>query len=56
MVFKEQVVLYAQPGALPPEMLQDLIGQVKEIDMEEVRAQIAEHEKSEAQDHEHSHS
>ncbi len=56
MVFKEQVVLYAQPGALPPEMLQDLIGQVKEVDMDEVRAQIAEHEHSDDHDHEHSHS
>lgn len=44
MVFKEQVILYSQPGALPAEMLQDLIGQVKEIDMDEVRAQMAQHE------------
>lgn len=54
MVFKEQIVLYAQPGALPPEMLRDLIGQVKDVDMDEVRAQIAAHEHSD--DHEHSHS
>ena len=45
MVFKEQVILYAQPGALPAEMFEDLVGQVKNIDMDEVRAQIAEHEK-----------
>lgn len=56
MVFKEQVVLYAQPGALPPAMLQDLIGQVKEVDMDEVRAQIAEHEASDDHDHDHEHS
>lgn len=61
MVFKEQVILYSQPGALPGEMLEDLIGQVKEIDMDEVRAQIAaqdgdhEHDHDEAHDHEHSH-
>lgn len=56
MVFKEQVVLYSQPGALPPAMLQDLIGQVKEVDMDEVRAQIAEHEASDDHDHDHEHS
>ena len=45
MVFKEQVILYSQPGALPPNMLEDLIGQVKNVDMEDVRSQIAEQEK-----------
>ncbi|MFZ0012936.1 MAG: thioredoxin [Acidimicrobiia bacterium] len=41
MVFRDQIVLYSQPGALPGNMLSDLIGQVKAIDMDEVRAQIA---------------
>jgi thioredoxin 1 len=41
MVFRDQVILYAQPGALPGHLLEDLIGQVKAIDMDEVRAQIA---------------
>ncbi len=49
MVFREQVILYAQPGALPGEVLDDLISQVKELDMDEVRAQIA----SQEADHEH---
>jgi thioredoxin 1 len=40
MVFRDQIILYAQPGALPGNMLDDLIGQVKAIDMDEVRAQI----------------
>ena len=42
MVFRDQIVLYAQPGALPGNMLEDLIGQVKAIDMDDVRRQIAE--------------
>jgi len=42
MVFRDQVILYSQPGALPGNMLEDLIGQVKAIDMDDVRAQIAE--------------
>jgi len=41
MVFRDQVILYSQPGALPGNMLEDLIGQVKAIDMDDVRAQIA---------------
>ena len=46
MVFRDQIVLYAQPGALPPNMLEDLISQVREVDMDEVRAQLAAHEAS----------
>jgi thioredoxin 1 len=41
MVFRDQIVLYAHPGALPGNLLEDLIGQVKAVDMDEVRAQIA---------------
>jgi thioredoxin 1 len=48
MVFRDQIVLYAQPGALPGNLLEDLIGQVKAIDMDEVRAQIAAHDGDEA--------
>jgi thioredoxin 1 len=48
MVFRDQIVLYAQPGALPGNLLEDLIGQVKAIDMDEVRAQIASQESDEA--------
>jgi thioredoxin 1 len=57
MVFRDQVVLYSQPGALPPNMLEDLISQVRDVDMDEVRAQIAAHEAELAADpdHEHSH-
>ncbi|HXV72351.1 MAG TPA: thioredoxin [Acidimicrobiia bacterium] len=42
MVFRDQIILYSQPGAVPGNMLDDLIGQVKAIDMDDVRAQIAE--------------
>jgi thioredoxin 1 len=55
MVFKEQIILYSQPGALPGEMLEDLIGQIKEIDMDEVRAQIAAENNGESHDHDHDH-
>lgn len=55
MVFRDQIVLYAQPGALPGHVFEDLVGQVKEIDMDEVRAQIASQESGEPNDHDHEH-
>jgi thioredoxin len=42
MVFREKVILYAQPGALPASGLEDLIGKVREIDMAQVHKDIAE--------------
>jgi thioredoxin 1 len=41
MVFRENVLLFAEPGALPAAALEQVISQVKELDMDEVRAQIA---------------
>jgi thioredoxin 1 len=43
MVFREQVLLYSQPGALPASALAQLIDQVKALDMDDVRRQIEEH-------------
>ncbi|MFN3076318.1 MAG: thioredoxin [Alphaproteobacteria bacterium] len=40
-VFREQVLLFSQAGALPAAALEDIIGQVKALDMEEVHRQIA---------------
>lgn len=44
MAVRDGVVLYSEPGALPAANLEDLIGQLRAVDMEEVRAQIAAHE------------
>jgi len=41
MIFRDSILLFSQPGALPPAALEDLIGQVKAIDMEAVHAEIA---------------
>jgi len=49
MVFRDQIILYAQPGALPGNLLEDLIGQVKAVDMDEVRTQIASQDDDSAQ-------
>ncbi|MDP2622916.1 MAG: thioredoxin [Actinomycetota bacterium] len=43
MVFRENVVLYSQAGSLPDHVLDDLITKVRDVDMEDVHRQIAEH-------------
>ena len=44
MIFKDGVGVFSQAGALPAPVLNDIIGQVRELDMDAVRAQIAEQE------------
>ena len=41
MAFREGIVVFAQPGALPEPALAQLIGAVRELDMDDVRRQIA---------------
>ena len=41
MAFRDGILLSSQPGALPAAALEDLIGQVKALDMDAVRAQVA---------------
>jgi thioredoxin 1 len=41
MAFKEGVLVFAQPGALPPAGLEQVITAVRGLDMDDVRAQIA---------------
>ena len=43
MVFRDQVMLFNQPGALPETGLTSLIDQVVALDMDDVRRQIEEH-------------
>lgn len=42
MIFRDGVLLFRQPGALPATALEDLIMQVGELNMDELRNQIAE--------------
>jgi thioredoxin 1 len=48
MVFREKVILYSQPGALPAPAFNELITQVLAVDMEEVHRKIAEQQEEEA--------
>ena len=45
LVFRDQVLIFQQAGSLPAAALEDLIEKVKALDMDKVRAEIAEHEK-----------
>jgi thioredoxin 1 len=46
MILRDKVLLFSQPGAVPEAALEDLIRQVRALDMEKVRAEIAEQEKA----------
>lgn len=41
MIFRDGIMVYREAGALPPAALEDLVGQVKGLDMEDVRRQVA---------------
>ncbi|MGV1008987.1 MAG: thioredoxin [Dermatophilaceae bacterium] len=41
MAFREGILVFAQPGALPAAALDDIITQVRALDMEQVRAHVA---------------
>ena len=56
MIFRENVLIFSQPGALPAEALEDLIGQVRNLDMAEVHKAVAEQElQHDHSDHDHDH-
>jgi thioredoxin 1 len=42
MIFRDGVLVFRQPGALPPQTLEQLITAVRDLDMEDVRRQINE--------------
>lgn len=48
VAFREGIGIFSQPGALPEEALDDLIGQIKALDMDAIREEIASEEGAEA--------
>lgn len=50
MIFRDRILIFAQPGALPANVLEELIGKVKALDMDKVRKEI----EAEQAAHEHS--
>jgi thioredoxin 1 len=48
MAFRDGMLVFSQPGALPAAALEQVIQAVRDLDMDEVRDKIAEQEKEEA--------
>ena len=48
MVFREQIILYAEAGALPGSAFEELIGQAKAVDMAEVHKSVADQQPPQA--------
>jgi thioredoxin 1 len=46
MILRDKVLIFSQAGALPEAALEDLIRQVRALDMDMVRAEIAEQEQA----------
>lgn len=44
MAFRDEILLYSQPGALPAAALSSMIEQIRALDMEDVRKKVAESE------------
>jgi thioredoxin 1 len=50
MAFREGILVFAQPGALPAPALEQVITAVKDLDMDDVRTQIAQQAQQAQQD------
>lgn len=48
MIFREQIIIFAQPGALPEGSFRQLLEKAEELDMAEVRRQVEEQQKENA--------
>lgn len=48
MVFREKIIIFSQPGALPGSALEEIITKAKTLDMDQIRAEIAAEEKKPA--------
>ncbi|MFG2334809.1 thioredoxin [Streptomyces sp. NPDC048604] len=49
MIVRDNVAVFAQPGALPEAALEDLIGQARKLDMDEVRKSVEEAKQQQGQ-------
>jgi len=47
MVFRDKIIVFSQPGALPQSALEQVLAKSKELDMEAVRKQIADRDTGE---------
>ena len=42
VIFREQIPVFSQPGMLPAQALDEILGKVKELDMNEIRKTVEE--------------
>ena len=42
MIFRDQIAIFSQAGMLPESALEEVIGKVRELDMDQVRKEVAE--------------
>lgn len=50
-IFRDGILLYREAGAVPETALEELIGQVRQLDMEKVRADVAKQEQEAVHEH-----
>jgi thioredoxin 1 len=58
MVFRQGILIFQQAGVLPANALDDIVAKVKELDMDDVKRQIEEHQQAHARgecNHDHGH-
>jgi thioredoxin len=55
MVFRDNVLLFNQPGMLPENVLREVVQKVRELDMTEVKREIAAQSTAHGHDHDHDH-
>jgi thioredoxin 1 len=58
MVFRQNILMFRQAGALPARALDEIVEKIKSLDMDDIRKQIEEHDKAHAEgrcDHDHDH-
>jgi len=48
MIFRDQIIIFAQPGAMPEGGFRQLLDKARELDMAEVRRQVEEQQKGKA--------
>lgn len=48
MIFRDGILVFRQSGALPEDALEDILGQARGLDMDQVRAAVAEAEAANA--------
>jgi thioredoxin 1 len=54
-LFRDGFLLFQNPGALRPADLEELVSKARALDMDQVKAEIAEHEHGHSHEHEHEH-